>query len=353
MIEIDVKRTPRLMGLGVAVLVAVIALLGVSAAVRSEADAPLPTVEGDGGPVTDGGSTRPITVSGSVLVRDGQPWWFLGYNSFVWSGNCGSGAEKMSAAQVDAWFASMRHDGHGAVRLYFFPGWSTQRLDQTVAAAKKYGVYVTITLGDALANCGQEKKDAAWFADSTQQAAYQQHLVSVVSRYRGDPTVAWFEYLNEPGWADGALRTFYDRMGAAGKRADPTRLFASGTIAPYALGGADNYRDATSSPGVDLASLHEYDEDRVESTHGPESKAAADGKPVVVGEVGVVAGRSCGKSFDDRARILREKAAVYTGDGYAGAFVWAWQPGGSGCVLGNLDQDGASQAVLRAFARGD
>lgn len=343
----------RLAGIGIAVLVAIAALVALIGTMSRDADGPVPTVAGDGGPVTDGGSTRTISVAGSAIQRDGRPWWFLGYNSFVWSGNCGDGQEKMSAAQVDAWFASMRHDGHGAVRLYYFQGWSAQRLDQAVAAAKKYGVYVTITLGDALANCGQEKKDAAWFADSAKVDAFERHLVSTVSRFRGNPTVAWFEYLNEPGWADGALRGFYDRMGAAGKGADPARLFASGTIAPYALGGADDYRTATSSPGVDIASLHEYDENRVESTHGPESKAAADGKPVVVGEVGVVAGRSCSKTFDDRARIMTEKAAVYTGEGYAGAFAWAWQPGGSGCVLGNLDQDAATQSALRTFARDD
>ncbi|MEP6561837.1 MAG: hypothetical protein ABJD68_12295, partial [Nakamurella sp.] len=64
-----------------------------------------------------------ITVRGDQILRGGEPWWFAGYNSFTWSGNCGRSAELMSEDQVDAWFASMRHDGHGAVRLMFFQGW--------------------------------------------------------------------------------------------------------------------------------------------------------------------------------------------------------------------------------------
>ena len=290
----------------------------------------------------------PIGVQGDRVVRGGQPWWFVGYNSFVWSGNCGNPDEHMSAEDVDRWFASMRHDGHGAVRLFFFAGWDVARLDAAVASARRHHVYLMITLGDARADCGERAKDASWFADAAARAEYQSHLTMLLQRYRGDPTIAWFEYLNEPDGADGALRPFYDEMGAVAEGIDPTRLFSSGTLAPYAVGGADEFRTITESPGVDVASLHEYDEDEVESNHGPETREASAGKPVLVGEFGITAGPSCPVDFDERARRVDAKVTAYLDAGYAGALEWAWQPGGSSaCELGNLDADPATQQALR------
>lgn len=295
----------------------------------------------------------PIEVQGDRIVRNGQPWWFVGYDSFVWSGNCGAPGEMMSADDVDRWFASMRHDGHGAARLFFFAGWNVDRLDAAVAAARRHHVYLMVTLADGRADCGEREKDASWYADAAARDGYRQHLTSLVTRYRGEPTIAWFEYLNEPADAGGAVRPFYDEMGAAAKDIDPTRLFSSGTVAPYAVGGDAEFRTISESPGVDIASLHEYDEDEIESNHGPGTRAAAAGKPVIVGEFGITAGPSCPVDFDERARRTSAKVAAYLDAGYAGALAWAWQPGGTAsCELGNLDADEATQEVLRTAARG-
>ena len=289
-----------------------------------------------------------VTVQDGRLVRGGRPWWFAGYNSFVWSGDCGTPTEKMSAAQVDQWFASMRHDGHGLVRLFFFEGWDLRRLEAAVASARRHGVQLALTLDDARGDCGETEKNAAWFADPAERAAYARHMTDLLARYRGDPVVAWFEYLNEPDGANGALRAFYDEMGAVADTVDPTRLFSSGTLAPYAVGGEDEFRRVHESPGVDIASLHEYDENEVESNQGPAARRASAGKPVVVGEFGITAGAGCPVGFAQRALRVRAKLGVYTRGGYAGALAWAWQPGGgTTCDLGNLDEDRATQAVLR------
>ncbi|MCX6466632.1 MAG: hypothetical protein NTW05_24045, partial [Pseudonocardiales bacterium] len=123
------------------------------------------------------------------------------------------------------------------------------------------------------------------------------------------------------------------------------RLFSSGTVAPYWVDGEDNFLTIHESPGVDIASLHEYDEGEIESNHGPKVRANSAGKPVIVGEFGITA---CEGEFGSRADRIADKAEAYTSiDGYAGAFAWAWQPGGGGCELGNLDSDGATQEVLR------
>lgn len=294
------------------------------------------------------GDMPAITVSGNQILRGGQPWWFLGYNSFVWSGDCGNDDEKMSAEDVDAWFAGMRHDGHGAVRLFFYDGWDIERLDAALASAKRHNVYLMITLDDAIGGCGENDKEAGWFADQSERDVFRAHMEMLLERYRGETAFAWFEYFNEPDDAGGALRTFYDEMGAAADAIDPDRLFSSGTVAPYWVDGEKNFADIQSSPGVDIASLHEYDEGEVESNHGPGARANADGKPVIVGEFGIEAGAGCGVDFAERAdRVARKAAAYTTTEGYAGALAWAWQPGGGGCELGNLDADTATQDVLR------
>jgi hypothetical protein len=319
---------------------------------RSASPAPSTVDGGDATSSTaDPAAMPPITVAGDQILRDGEPWWFLGYNSFVWSGDCGNDDEKMSAADVEQWFSEMRHDGHGAVRLFFYDGWDIERLDAAVESAKRHNVYLTITLDDAIGGCGENDKDASWFADQSEREVYQAHMEMLLERYRGETAFAWFEFFNEPDYEDGALRAFYDEMGAAADAIDPDRLFASGTVAPYWVDGEANFLDIHESDGVDVASLHEYDEGEVESNHGPGVRANSAGKPVIVGEYGITAGQGCDSDFASRADRVADKAQAYTSiDGYVGAFAWAWQPGGGGCELGNLDADTATQQVLREFA---
>jgi hypothetical protein len=302
-----------------------------------------------------------ISVAGDQILRGGQPWWFLGFNSFTWSDDCNGPGENMTTEDVDAWFSSMRHDGHGAVRLFFFPGWNLDRLDAAIASAKRNNIYVTVTLDNGIEGCGAEEKTAEWFADPDKRAVYAEHMTALLKRYKGETTIAWFEYFNEPSYADGALRQFYDEMGALADTIDPDRLFSSGTISTYSLDGDDNFLTVHESPGVDIASLHEYDATEVESHWGPEALANSDGKPVIVGEFGIYAsttgqgdpgdGQSCQADLADRASRMQEKADVYidTQEGYAGALAWAWQPGNSldRCVTGNLQDDQAVQDVLR------
>lgn len=308
---------------------------------------------GDGGGVVITPGTPAITVSGNQILRGGQPWWLLGYNSFTWSGDCGTSAEVLTAQQVDTWFSSMRHDGHGAVRLFFYQGWDFSRLDAAIASAKKYNVYLCITLDDAIGGCGASEKDSAWF-DGSEADEYETHMRAMLTRYKGEPQIAWFEFFNEPDSYGGKLRTFYDQMGVIANSIDPGRLFSSGVVAPYWVGDEAEYLAIHQSPGVDIASLHEYDGNEVESNHGPGCRANSAGKPVIVGEFGIEAtssGSGCAYSFSSRAQQITKKAAVYTKNGYAGALAWAWQPGtgASTCDTSNLDVDTAGQAALRTF----
>ena len=300
-----------------------------------------------------------LTTSGDEILRSGEPWWLVGYNSFVWSGDCGEPAEKMTTEQVDAWFASMRHDGHGAVRLFFFRGWDVSRLDAAVASARRNNIYLAITIANGIEGCGETAKTAPWFDDPAERDRYVQHMSSLVTRYRGDPTIAWFEYFNEPDYANGKLRTFYDEMGAIARGIDPSRLFASGTVAPYWFGNDSDFLDVQESSGVDIASLHEYDYTEAESNHGPAALANSAGKPLIVGEFGVTdpaagaQGRCSSEAAERPTRVQRKLDAYLRTPGYIGAFAWAWQPGErpDGCAEGGLDVDQVTQKVLRDSER--
>ena len=349
------SRTSRLVAAVAAALLVVVAVTVTVVVLASRGADPAPRTPGTPPPrAADGlGSDARITVAGDRILRDGQPWWFAGYNSFVWSGDCGYDDERMSAEQVDDWFASMRQDGHGAVRLFYFTGWDAERLDAAVAAAKENDLYLIITLDDAIAGCGETEKDEDWFADPAERDAYRDHMVALLERYRGENTIAWFEYFNEPDPDVEALRPFVDEMGAIAETVDPDRLWSTGTIAPYD-GGPVSFRTLNESPHVDIASLHEYDEDEIESNHGPDARRESAGKPVIVGEFGLNAspdGADCAYSFSERADRIAAKLEVYTTvPGYIGALAWAWQPGGDDpCEYGNLDADEAAQDVLRTY----
>lgn len=333
------------------------------------------TVEGDGTVALDkvnlnGAPTQPVpedppptpadpnavfTVSGNRVLRNGEPWWFLGYNSFVWSANCGHDHEKMSVTDVEEWFASMRHDGHGLVRLFFFRGWNYDRLDAAIASAKRHNVYLIVTLDDAIGGCGENDKTDGWFNSDAERSDFSDHLTTLLTRYKGENQIFAFEYFNEPSYRGGKLRSFYDEMGKVRDAIDPSRLMSSGTVAPYWLDGENNFRHVHESPGVDIASLHEYDQDEVLSNHLDNAVNNAAGKPLIVGEFGIAAnssGSGCKTSFGDRANRFRAKAEAYIHyDGCFGALAWAWQPGSSDCGYGSLDRDEATQTVLREVTK--
>src|SRR5215218_8844486 len=85
----DPGKQRRPMGLIIGAVVGVLVLVGGALFfVMRGGSTPTPTP----GPIPGGAAAAApgaITVQGDQIMRDGQPWWFLGYNSFVWSGDCG------------------------------------------------------------------------------------------------------------------------------------------------------------------------------------------------------------------------------------------------------------------------
>ena len=238
-----------------------------------------------------------ITVEGDQILRGGEPWWFLGYNSFVWSGHCGNPDEKMTTDDVEQWSPACATTATARPTL-LLRRLDLDRLDAAVRSARRHNIYLTITLDDAIGGCGENDKDATWFADQSERDTYRTpSMQTLLQRYRGDTTFAWFEFFNEPDDENGALRAFYDEMGTTADTIDPDRLFSSGTVAPYWVDGEANFLDIHQSPAVDIASLHAVrrERDRVQPRHRVGANSA--GKPVIVGEFGITA---CEGGFSGR-----------------------------------------------------
>src|SRR3954467_3525297 len=76
-------------GLGIVAAITILAAVGVLI-VQQAGD------RGSGpgqAPYVPNGPMPAITVAGDQILRGGQPWWFLGFNSFTWSDNCNDPSE--------------------------------------------------------------------------------------------------------------------------------------------------------------------------------------------------------------------------------------------------------------------
>lgn len=301
-------------------------------------------------------STARFTVKGSDVLLDGKKWYFTGYNSFTATSNCGSAQELAAFGPdaVDAFINSMRGDGHGLLRIFFYPGWNHDRMKRILDVAAKRNVFVLICLGDGNGGCGARKMgEAAWFANTSNREQYRSWMVECLRRYKDHPALFAFEWANEAGGGGtaAALRKFIDEMGLVAAQEAPNVLWSSGTVASYWLGGDANFKLVNESPYVHIVSTHEYDEGMDYSHWVKSSVGLVPGKPHLVGEFGMLADQSM---FAARAARYRTKVAAYLADPkVVGALAWAVQPGNGGSAkeYGNVEADASSMGVLRDAKR--
>jgi mannan endo-1,4-beta-mannosidase len=277
-----------------------------------------------------------VTRNGSQLAVDGKPFRFVGLNSYVMLG-CGDPDEKITGAARDAFFASLRPGS--VVRVMMLPGASTSDTDAVVASAAKYGQRLVVALSDQYGDCGDTKKDEAFYAGGY-RGAFLDWVRTIVPRYRDSPTIAMWELVNEPKARNiEALRAFFDDAGGLVHELDPNHLLSSGTALPDGLGGRDGFAQLMSSRAIDVVSFHEYDAVGDVSPHLGDVLDVAEkvDKPVLVGEWGLYASNSGtgresqGQCFDlaDRASTGQAKLAAYLAvPQVAGVLYWSYTADG-------------------------
>jgi len=324
----------------------------------------------------------PITASGQNLEIAGTPTKFVGVNAYElatdWGTNHGCGGME-TAAQTAALFASL--PPHSIVRFWAFQGdlatdattheidWTP--IDQVFYLAAAYHVYLIPSITDQGGTCdGGHWQDPSWYtggyrevfdtatdADGTGDTplSYWDYLQELVDRYENSPALGMWEPISEaeasscaaayqpldcsghqtcPDEAAAAadLTSFFTTVGGEIRSLDPTHLIEEGLLGGSQCGmvGSD-YQAVGASPGIDVLSVHDY--------YGPAplggdpsnglaarfSQAAALNKPIITGEVGIMAGSAPGcESFAQRASDLQAKAQAQFAAGSSAFLVWNW-----------------------------
>jgi mannan endo-1,4-beta-mannosidase len=322
-----------------------------------------------------------IGVAHGHLTLAGAPYRFVGLNAYelatFWGRNAGCGA-MLGNAQLDGFFAAMPQ--HSLVRIWAWEGsmainFRTKQLDwgpldRVFNAASKHHDFLLVSLAGQDGTCDDGHwKNAGWFLGGYRRAynddgrglapvPYWDYVRKVVQRYSSSPAVGMWEPLNEPEasscapqfsgskcyghlvcpserLAAVALRTFFDSVGGEIHRLDPRHLVESGFIGSGQCGtSGGDYRSVNASPGVDVLSYHDYyaptagvGGDQWNGISVRLGQAAALGKPIIGGELGVSAGRGSGcASLAQRVANIRAKASRQMSAGSDGVLLWDWQP---------------------------
>ena len=347
------------------------------------------------------GAARPTTAAAGIevahgrLALGGRPYRVVGLDAYelptMWGSNAGCGS-MLSNTQLDGFFGSMPR--HSLVRIWAWQGSmatdiATKKLDwrpldRVVHAAAAHGDFLVVSLAGQSGGCDDGHwKGPQWYRGGYRQAydddrrglaplPYATYLRDVVGRYAGSPAIGMWELVNEPessscasGFSgDGcyphlscsdehgaaaALRSFFDVEGAVVHRLDPHHLVEAGFIGSGQCGtsGAD-YSLVGRSKGIDVLSYHDYypagvavGGDRWNGIAVREAQAAALGKPIIAGELGVEAGSgSACPTYSQRVTQVRAKTSQQMARGTDAVLVWDWQPGPtSGCDFSTYPGD--------------
>lgn len=168
-----------------------------------------------------------VTMDGPRLLVDGKTWHAIGVNFWDMEpykalGNDLSGCYYQHPdldAYFDASFKRISEEMHATVvRTFAFREWYTaggrdySSTDKLLYYAQKYNVRVIPVLGDQFAACGIAGKGLDWYHCEGECTPgykrknawgndFRSYVVETVARYKDNPTVAFWQIMNEPMYA--------------------------------------------------------------------------------------------------------------------------------------------------------
>ena len=335
-------------------------------------------------PAAPGSPNGVIQALGTHLTLDGSIYKFTGVNAYEaatdWGTNAGCGT-MLTDAQLDQLFAALPHNS--LVRIWAFQGTMAtnintgqldwQPLDRVFSAAANYGQRIVLVLSGESGGCdGGHWQDLSWYQGGFRDVfndpsssngrgltplSYWAYMQAVVNHFKDSPALGMWEPVSEPEastcpvqdmpincegnqicpnetTAALALRYFFDTVGGEIHSLDPTHLVEAGFIGSGQCGtSGDDYQYVGASPGIDVLSYHDYYGPAAEGGdqwNGLEirfEQAAALNKPIIGGEVGVVAGGApdCYSTAGRNNLFLQKEGAQMT-SGSSGILAWDWEP---------------------------
>jgi mannan endo-1,4-beta-mannosidase len=302
-----------------------------------------------------------VTRNGTQLLLDGQPYVFTGLNIYNANSDGWCGAQMTSGSRLDDALTAMG-PGAKAIRSWFFQPLAINKgtglrdwsgFDHTLAVAAAHGIKVIATLTDQWGECGSNVagngyKTADWYVNGYKQvqpgmlASYRDWVADVVARYRGNPTIGFWQLINEaevtpcPAGDLQPYQTLHDwaaDVSGLVKSIDSNHLVSLGTIGSGQCGAdGPRYKDLHAISTIDLCEYHDYGSPTVgipgDQYNGLQlriDQCNALNKPIFVGEVGIIP-NDVGGTLQARADAFRAKIDAQLGAGVQGFLAWAWSP---------------------------
>jgi CSLREA domain-containing protein/uncharacterized repeat protein (TIGR01451 family) len=330
-----------------------------------------------------------VTRSGPGLDLAGQPYTFTGINLYN-ANSDGWCREALSDTELEDALddAALGGETHGVLRAWFFQTLATDkgsnardwtRFDRTIAIAKARGYKVIATLTDQWGECGTHVtptygyKTEQWYQSGYLSPdpgmvddgagggygagwlSYRDWVAEVVARYDDEPAILAWQLINEaevnPGGAFGVcppgdgprdtLISWATDMSNLVRLLDANHLISLGTIGSGQCGSqGSQYQDVHALPNIDVCEVHDYTPHQAipgDPWNGfgvRVGQCAALGKPLIVGETGIIPA-AVGGTLEDRALAFRAKRLAQSNLGVDGIVAWNFFPGGS--TLDNFD----------------
>jgi mannan endo-1,4-beta-mannosidase len=225
-------------------------------------------------------------------------------------------------------------------------------LDRMLSVFRAHGERVILVLTDQWKGqpCADSVTDRtlAWYQGGYRTTiegatSYRDWVSQVVARYRADPTIAFWQLVNEgearnPDGscseviARGALLAFAEDVGGLVKSLDSNHLLSLGTISGECGSDDADYGYVYASPQIDICDYHDYgfnasamsNTDVRNGLQVSLDRCHTAGNAFFVGEVGVDVTSLDPPSVAQRATIFRSKLSAQFAAGSVGELLWRW-----------------------------
>ncbi len=325
-----------------------------------------------------------IQVLGSHLVSNGSTYHFTGINAYEaatdYGTNAGCGSQ-LTDSQLNQLFASL--PPNSMVRIAALQGSmatniNTHELDwgplqRVFNAATAHGQRLIVTIANQGGTCdNMHWEDLSWYEggfmnvfndpQTTQGTgltplSYWTYLQDLVNEFKSSPALGMWEPMSEPNAgtcplqdeplncasnqtcpdeaaAATALRYFFDTVGGEIHALDPSHPVESGMLGSGQCGtSGGDYEYVSASPGIDVLSYHDYygtpllGGDQWNGIGVRLQQAAALNKPIIAGEMGILAGTTQGcLTPAARNAIFQAKERAQIQAGVSGVLAWNWVP---------------------------